>query len=167
MLVFISILFCIFATILTIVSVHILHTWKTILKQKAMPWLWHAFLLYQILSPMPILLFSSMFSTSTWIGFIVAAVIGILFTKLFNTVSKPFKKKCRYRMKVTSEIFECFIQKYVAISWQSSVRTLSSHCKNWGSIPVPGTKITTNWVKGKERERGMLWNTFSNLPFMT
>lgn len=34
-----------------------------------------------------------MFSTSTWIGFIVAAVIGILFTKLFNTVSKPFKKK--------------------------------------------------------------------------
>ena len=67
--------------------------------------------------------------------------------------SKPFKKKCRYRMKVTSEIFECFIQKYVAISWQSSVRTLSSHCKNWGSIPVQGTKISTNWVKGKERER--------------
>ena len=34
-----------------------------------------------------------MFSTSTWIGFIIAAVIGILFTSLFNMVTKPFKKK--------------------------------------------------------------------------
>lgn len=34
-----------------------------------------------------------MFSISTWIGFVIAAIIGILFTIIFNTVSKPFKKK--------------------------------------------------------------------------